>query len=478
MSGLARILREKGYRVSGTDLGASPLLDTLAKIGVSIRLGHSPDNIPPNTRLLVHSAAIGKNNPEVQLARKRRIRIARYSEVLGALMREKIGIAVAGTHGKTTTTAMVSHILSRGGFDPSFLVGGIVPDLLGNARLGYGVHFVAEACEYAASFHDLIPEVAVITNLEADHLDFYGNLMRLKKSFETFVARLPAHGRLVANAEDVNAMGVVVNAAPCPTSTFGIHVPATWKGADLMDRRGRYSFQLLRDGRNLGTVRLLVPGYHNVKNALAAAATAFAAGAAPRDILRGLSTFTGVERRFQIIARVHGITIVNDYAHHPTEIQALLSTAKRTYPRKRLIAVFQPHQGSRTRILMEDFARAFALADQVVVPEIYFVRDSEMERTLVSARSLVGRMKDLGVDAHFVPSLEGVVQFLLRNLLRGDVVLSVGAGPVGDLPSKLVPRLEQEHRSRFLPVPNVVLPLTTPTLPSREKAVRSIVDPA
>ncbi|MHC4780499.1 MAG: Mur ligase family protein, partial [Planctomycetota bacterium] len=244
MSGLARILREKGYPVSGTDLGSSPILDGLSKIGVCIRIGHSPLNIPQGTGLLVHTAAVSPKNAELLEAERRRIRIARYSEVLGALMKEKIGLAIAGTHGKTTTTAMVTHILKRGGFDPSYLVGGMSDDLCGNAQLGYGIHFVAEACEYAASFHDLVPEISVLTNLEEDHLDFYSNLGRLKKSFETFVARLPEHGRLIANAEDMNVMSVVINAAPCPVVTFGVHLAATWKPQQLRDRRGRYSFQL------------------------------------------------------------------------------------------------------------------------------------------------------------------------------------------------------------------------------------------
>ncbi|MHC4598185.1 MAG: UDP-N-acetylmuramate--L-alanine ligase [Planctomycetota bacterium] len=474
MSGLARILREKGYRVSGTDLGSSPILDGLSRAGVSVRLGHSPDHIPEGTSLVVHTAAVTGKNLELQEAGKRRIRVARYSEVLGALMREKIGIAVAGTHGKTTTTAMVTHILSRAGFDPSFLVGGMAPDLGGNARLGYGVHFVAEACEYAASFHDLVPKVAVLNNLEADHMDFYGSLGRLKKSFETFVARLPRHGRLIANVEDMNVMSVVVNAAPCPTTTFGIHMAATWKAANLQDRRGRYAFQLWREGKVLGRVRLLVPGYHNVKNALAAAATAHESGAHPRDIVKGLATFTGVERRFQVVGRVHGITLVNDYSHHPTEIRALLSTARKTYPDARIVCVFQPHQGSRTRVLMEDFARAFIHADHVILPEIYFVRDTEEERGLVSSKNLAGRMRDLGVDARFIPYRK-VIGHLIRTLGRGDLLLIVGAGPVGELPRELVARLERERRSRFLPARSTVLPPALSGLPAEKKREPSVI---
>jgi len=472
MSGLARILRERGYRVSGTDLGGSPLLDGLSKIGVSVRIGHSASHIPPRTSLVVVTAAVPRNNEELREAERRRIRVARYSEVLGALMKEKVGIAVAGTHGKTTTTSMVAHILKRGGFDPSYLVGGMVPDLGWNAQMGYGIHFVAEACEYAASFHDLVPEISVLTNIEADHLDYYGSMDRLKRSFETFVARLPSHGRLVANAEDLNVMGVVVNAAPVPATTFGIHVSAEWMARDLMERRGRYSFSLHRKGRDLGRVRLLVPGYHSVKNALASAATAFVSGASPADILKGLSTFQGVERRFQVVARVHGITLVNDYSHHPTELRALLSTARKTYPDNRIICVFQPHQGSRTRFLLEDFARAFVGSDLVIVPEIYFVRDSEEERTLVSSRNLVGRMKDLGVEARFVQSLDGAADELMGLLVRGDVLLSVGAGPVGDLPARLVSALEKERRSRFLPACSSVLPGKgyTPSAPAKHRA--------
>ncbi len=474
MSGLARIMRAKGYRVSGTDLGGSPLLDGLSRAGISVRIGHGSHQIPRKTGLVVHSAAIGATNPELREAHVRALPVARYSQVLGSLMREKIGVAVAGTHGKSTTSAMTAHILKRAGFDPTYLIGGMVPDLDGNAGLGYGVHFVAEACEYAASFHDLQPEVAVLTNIEADHLDYYGSFPALKRAFETFLKRLPPHGRVVANAEDMDVMSAVVNAAPCPVTTFGLHVPACFRGEDLEERRGRYRFRLVRDGREAGLVKLLVPGYHNVKNGLAAAGAAAAAGASSADIVKGLSTFRGVERRFQVIARVHGITVVNDYSHHPTEIRALLSTARKSYPNARILCVFQPHQGSRTRYLLEDFARAFVLADFVVVPEIYFVRDAFAERALVSSKNLVGRMRDLGVDGVFVPSFDRALAEMFKRVERGDVLLTVGAGPVGELPGRILKRLEKERRSRFMRVQSpvwVAQPEVLPASPASGKAL-------
>ncbi|MCU0722703.1 MAG: UDP-N-acetylmuramate--L-alanine ligase [Planctomycetes bacterium] len=445
MSGLARILRAKGYGVSGTDVCPSDLLESLARAGVRIRIGHAASNVPPDTGLVVRTAAVGDRNPEIEEANRRRLRVARYSEALGALMKEKIGIAVSGTHGKTTTSAMTAHILTKAGFDPSFLIGGLVNDLGGNAKLGYGAHFVAEACEYGASFHDLFAEVAVITAVEPDHLDFYGTFENLKKSFETFAGKLPAHGCLVANAEDVEAMSVVVNGARCPVWTFGVQVPALWTAKEIGEFRGRYEFTLVAEGRALGRVRLLVPGYHNVKNALAAAAAARAAGAAPKDIVKGLSTFTGVDRRFQVVGRAGGVTVITDYAHHPTKVRALLSTARKSYPGSRLCCVFQPHQGSRTRMLLEDFARAFVLADLTLVSEIYYVRDAAEERSLVSSRDLVARMKDFGLDARFVPSLDEMPSRLRAVLEPGDVLLCVGAGPIGDLPPRVMEMLEKER---------------------------------
>ncbi len=448
MSGLARIMVARGAEVSGSDMSQSTVTEGLERIGVPILLGHRREYLPGNATMVVRSAAVPDSNPEVAEAKSRGIPVLRYSKALGMSMEGRKGITVSGTHGKTTTTAMISKLLCDAGLDPTFLVGGLISEEKGNSRAGKGEHYVVEACEYAESFLDLKPRIAVVTNIESDHLDYYGTFKRIKKAFERFISMLPPDGLLVTNADDPECMSAAINAAQCRVETFGIEAPASVRPASLRERRGRYSFDVVAGGRTVRNLGLLVPGRHNVLNALAAAAVGLSVGASPEVIASSLSEFEGVKRRFEIVGRIADTTVVSDYAHHPTEIKAVLACARKTLPRRRIICVFEPHQGSRTRQLMTEFASAFAQADEVVLPDIYYVRDSADEASKVTSRDLEREISAAGTRAVYVPTYEGIVEYLRRNVRRGDVIIAMGAGTIERLPARIVAMLREKFATR------------------------------
>jgi UDP-N-acetylmuramate--alanine ligase len=458
MSGLARILVQSGVEVSGSDLNPSAVVEDLERAGVNVYIGHRPEFLHPSVETVVRSAAVPETNPEVAAARRRGVPVLRFSEMLGRCLVGREGIAVAGTHGKTTTTAMISHVLLACGADPSYLVGGLLPDGSGNARRGRGEHFVTEACEYAESFLDLTPRVAVITNVEPDHLDYYGNFGNVLGAFERFLGNLPEDGRVIINADDHEAMAVAVRAARCRVETFGIEAGAGLKARNLRQRRGRYAFELHGAG-SPQRVMLLVPGRHNVHNALAAASVCLEAGVDPKEIAWALSNFEGVKRRFEVVGRIANTTVISDYAHHPTEIRAALSCARKTMPHRRVFCIFQPHQGSRTRFLMKEFASAFIQADVVLLPDIYYVRDAEDEASRVTSRDLLREIRAFGTRCEHLPRFEQIVDYLRANVRRGDVIMAVGAGSIEDLPARVVRMLKAKFgtrrvaqaRRRFLP---------------------------
>lgn len=441
MSGLAVLLQRRGARVSGHDRARTPLLARLAQQGIAVHGGDDgAEALPDGTDLVVYSAAIPQDHPLLREARRREIRTARYAEMLGELQADGGGIAVAGTHGKSTTTAWLAYTLRQAGLDPSFIVGAEVDQLGGGSGAGDGPHFVVEACEYQGSFLRLRPEAAVLLNIEEDHLDCYRGIEEIQAAFTEFAALLPAHGLLVYNHDDPRCRRVA-GTAPCATQSFGRSPAANWRAGALRCVDGAYEYTILRDGAPLGAVRAGLPGAHNVANALAVAALATEAGAPWPALCGALASFRGARRRLELRDQANGVTIVDDYAHHPTEIRATLRAARERFEPARLWCIFQPHQHSRTRFLLDDFAQSFADADHVVVPDIYFVRDSQRERELVGAGDLVERIRQRGRDAVHVPALGDVASYLQPRLAAGDLVLTMGAGDIWKVADELVERL-------------------------------------
>jgi UDP-N-acetylmuramate--alanine ligase len=447
MRGLAAVLMREGAIVSGSDRQGSPHMDHLAELGAQVAVGQRAENLPEQLDRVVISAAIKPDNPEYAAALQRQIPIVKYATLLGEAMKAHCGVAVAGTHGKSTTTGLLAYMMTLAGLDPSYVVGADVPQLGGGSRAGSGVTFVAEACEYDHSYLKLYPRLAAILNVDFDHPDCYRDLAAVKASFAAFAALVPGDGLLVVNGEDRN-VPEVVELISAPIETFAIdNEQADWRAVNVQSFRGQCRFDLFYRGRKLGHARMKLPGRHNVMNALAAAALATHCGADPDAILRSLETFTGVGRRMELRGISRGITVVDDYAHHPTEIQASLRAIADAYEPERLWVVFQPHQHSRTRFLMEDFAKSFAAADVVLVPDIYFVRDSEAEKQAVSSEDLVSEIRRMGGDARYLKSFDEIASVLGDELRPGDCLVTMGAGSVYQVADRVLEVLSRRAAS-------------------------------
>jgi len=431
MSGLAEFVLQEGADVSGSDQKAGDAVSRLEAHDAKICIGqHQAENMPLGVDLVVASAAIKPDNPELIEARRRGVSVQKYAQFLGTLMKMRKGIAIAGTHGKSTTTAMVSYALHCAGKDPSFVIGAEVGQLGGGSHAGRGEHLVVEACEFDRSFHNYEPHAAAILNIEEDHLDYYhGGLPEIRQAFAEFAAKIVPGGLLVAGTADI---GVREIAEKChvPVETFGIGGRFDWRAENLEANQGCFTFDVYEKEGLFVSVRLAIPGRHNVLNALSTMALCHWAGAAPDAVTGALGGFTGAARRMEVIGEAAGVTVVDDYAHHPTEICATLKAARARFNPKRLWVVFQPHQHSRTRFFLKEFGLALAVADKVVVPDIYFVRDSEAERQAVSAENLVGELQRLGVDGLYIKEFESIRRYLVESLAPGDVLMTMGAGDV------------------------------------------------
>jgi UDP-N-acetylmuramate--alanine ligase len=361
----------------------------------------------------------------------------KYAELLGQVMQERHGVAVAGTHGKSTTTAMIAYALTQCGADPSFVVGGTVPQLGGGSHSGAGKVFVAEACEFDHSFHNLRPRVAIITNIEEDHLDCYKDIEDIVGSFRTFARLVPANGLIIANGQDAR-VGQAVGGLGTPIEWVALEREATWSTRATGIEGGCPRGHILRAGKSVADLKLVVPGEHNLFNATVALAACAACGVDPARAAEALGTFTGVDRRMTRVGAYNGATVVDDYGHHPTEVRATLKALRERYQPRRLFCVFQPHQHSRTRFLLNEFATAFAAADETIVPDIYFVRDSEAERARVSAADLVDRVTQNGQKARHLPRFDAIVDYLRGVAGAGDLVVTMGAGNVWEVGRELV----------------------------------------
>ena len=438
MSGIAEVLLNLGYRVTGSDARRGEMVERLERLGAKVSIGHDASHVE-GAHVVVYSSAVARDNVEVQAARLRGVPVIPRAEMLAELMRLKYGIAVAGTHGKTTTTSMVAAVLGAGGFDPTVVVGGRVHGLGANARLGQGEFLVAEADESDGSFLKLSPTIAVVTTIDAEHLDHYGDLDAVRAAFLAFANKVPFYGAAVLCLDQPNIQQMIPSVEK-RVITYGLEA-----SADLTARRLEFAgatarFEALRRGHALGVVSLQVPGRHNVLNALAAVAVGLDLDM-PFDVIAGaLAGFTGVQRRFQIRGQARGVLVVDDYGHHPAEIRATLAAAKAGYDR-RVITVFQPHRYSRTRDLRQEFLTAFNQSDVLVVMDIYGAGETPIPG--VSARGLAEGIAAHGHrEVHYMNGdRAAVVAFLCESTRSGDLVLTLGAGDVGALGAEVLARL-------------------------------------
>lgn len=440
MSGIAEVLLTQGYRVSGSDLVLSSSTARLQSLGAQIVLGHAAENSQA-ADVVVISSAVAENNPEVEAARKRAIPVVPRALMLAELMRLKQGIAVAGTHGKTTTTSLIASILTEGGLDPTFVIGGRLLSAGANARLGTGEFLVAEADESDASFLYLQPVLAVITNIDADHLTAYGHdFERLKQSFIDFAQRLPFYGTLIAASDDQHVRAIMP-AITKPIVTYGLNEGADLRAVNIVQEGTQMRFTVLRGKQADLAVMLNLAGQHNVRNALAAIAVAGQLGIADAAIGKALLQFKGVARRFQNygdIALPHGgsFTLIDDYGHHPAEIAATISAARGAFPGRRLLLAFQPHRYTRTRDLFEDFVAVLATADVLLLTEVYAA--GEQPIVVADSRSLARALRVNGkVEPIFVPEVSELPKEILKLARRGDVVITMGAGSIGTIGKQL-----------------------------------------
>ena len=437
MSGLARVLLDAGAAVTGTDPAATDQTAALSAAGVEVRRAQDGALVTPGVDLLVHTAAVHEDNADVRAARRLGLRVAVYAEILGEVMAERLGVAVAGTHGKSTTSALLAHALLACGADPSFVIGGTVPQLGGGSRSGGGRAFVAEACEFNRSFHRLHPTVAVITNVEEDHLDYYRDLTEIVEAFRIFAAEVRPGGAVIVNGDDANTRRAV-DGLP-GVQTVGVGEDCDWRTADVRLEDGRFACDVLRSGHPPVLLRPALPGRHNLSNAAVALAAAVFCGLDAPAAAAALATFHGVDRRMTELGTVGGATVVDDYGHHPTEVRATLAALRQRYSPRRLTCVFQPHQHSRTRDLMDAFAASFADADAVVLPPIYAARDSDADRRAVTSESLAEKINAAGPEkALALPTFAACVGHLKSSLAEGDLIVTMGAGDVWKVARDLV----------------------------------------
>lgn len=428
MSSIARVLHARGCKVTGSDRSENITTARLRESGIDVKIGHDASNVG-DAAVVVYSAAIPADNPEMIAARESGIELVERGEMLGRLMKEhKIRVAVTGTHGKTTTTSMIDLVLHRGELNPTSLIGSDIVELGSNARCGGDEIFVTEACEAFRSFHHLDPTIAVITNIDADHLDYYGDIEHIEESFKQFIDRVDPNGVIIACSDDKRTMKVLEGCGK-HVITYGVQGTPDYL-ASLVSISGNHpSYNLVRRGLDMGVIRLSVPGEHNILNSLAAAAVGSYLGVDMSVIQPALLDFKGAYRRFQILYNGDGKTVVDDYAHHPAEIAATLKGAKAGY-HERVIAIFQPHLYSRTKLLLDEFAKALSIADEVIVLAAYAAR--EKPDAGVDGDAIVQKLAENGYEsASFVSDKDQLALNVMNRLKSGDMALFMGAGDIG-----------------------------------------------
>lgn len=426
MSGIAEILLNNNYKVSGSDKSKSKLTSNLESKGATIYIGHNKDNIK-NVDLVVYTAAIPQDNPELVRAKELNLTTMDRAEFLGHVMKgHKYNIAISGTHGKTTTTSMFSHIALSADLDPTILVGGNLDAINGNVRVGNSNYFITEACEYKASFLKFYPYIGVILNIEAEHLDFYKDINDIQNTFIKFAKLISKEGFLIINADDERALSILKE-VDCNVITFGIEKGTIRAKNITFNHNGYPSFDVYNEENKLFSLTLNVPGTYNILNSLASISAAIGLNIDKESINKGLSSFHGTHRRFEIKGKVDGITVIDDYAHHPTEIKATLNAAKNV-PHNRIFCVFQPHTYSRTINLFEDFSNSFFNTNTLVLADIYAAR--EKDTGIVSSDKLGDRIREKSVDCKNFHDFNNIVGFLNKELKDGDLLITLGAGDV------------------------------------------------
>ena len=428
MSGLAEILLERGFTVSGSDAHESELTDKLTAHGAKIIYGQRAENITDGIDAVVYTAAVHPDNPEYAAAAAKNLPILSRAELLGQLMKNyEKSIAVSGTHGKTTTTSMISQILLQAESDPTITVGGILKAIDGNLRVGKSDVFISEACEYTNSFLNFRPKYSIILNIEAEHLDFFKDIQDIRNSFHLFAKNTKENGAIIINGEIENYKEITDGLTP-QVITYGMTEACDFYPENItFNEKACAGFTAMYHGEKVMDVSLNVPGLHNVSNALAAIALCLDLKISKENIVAGLSAFGGADRRFQYKGTVDGVTIIDDYAHHPTEIRATLTAAKK-YPHKRLVLVFQPHTYSRTKAFLNDFADVLSMADVVVLADIYAAR--EKNTFGISSKDIETKLKEKGTACHYFPSFTEIENYLLENCINGDLLITMGAGDI------------------------------------------------
>ncbi|MDE6626650.1 MAG: UDP-N-acetylmuramate--L-alanine ligase [Lachnospiraceae bacterium] len=436
MSGLAEILLKENFTITGSDAKGSEIVDNLMDMGARINIGQCAENITDDIDLVVYTAAVHADNPEFAACEAKKLPMLTRAQLLGQMMNNyKYSVAVAGTHGKTTTTSMLSQILLEADVDPTISVGGILDSIGGNVRVGKSDYFVTEACEYTNSYHAFFPYISIILNVDADHLDFFSGIEEIIESFHTFAENLPDNGTLVVNG-DMDCLSQITRDLRCNIVTFGMTDTSQYYPANIeTDEKGHMNYTLMIDGTAHERIHLNIGGIHNIMNSLSTIVVADILGIDRESVIAGLSCFGGAHRRFELKGRLGDVTIIDDYAHHPTEIKATLTTATHT-PHNELWVVFQPHTYTRTKALFEEFAEALKGFDHVILVDIYAAR--EIDTGLVHAKDLAERIREYGTDTRYFSSFTAVENYLLKNCKKNDLLITMGAGDVNLIGEELL----------------------------------------
>ncbi len=435
---LAELLADAGFRVSGSDRAPSPLTHVLESKGIKVFYGQRAENMTDPIDCVVFTSAILPDNPEYIAAHEKQLPCLTRGQLMGQIMKNyQMPVAVSGTHGKTTTTSMISEILLQADLDPTLSIGGILKDIGSNMRIGKSGYFVTEACEYTNSFLDFFPRIGIILNIEADHLDFFRDLDDIRNSFRKFAELLPENGCLIINGQIENPDEITHN-LKCPVVTFGPDDNSDYHPADIhYNSLGCPTFTLYGPGNRERQFTLQVPGEHNIYNAMAAVALADRLSIDSGITVRALGAYRGTDRRFEYKGSIGGVTVIDDYAHHPTEITATLKAAA-NYPHKRLWCVFQPHTYSRTKAFLKELAQALTLADKVVLTDIYAAREND--DLGISSEDLLREVQSLGQECHYFSTFDETENFLLENCINGDMLITMGAGDVMKIGENLLGR--------------------------------------
>ncbi|NLM43364.1 MAG: UDP-N-acetylmuramate--L-alanine ligase [Clostridiales bacterium] len=440
MSGLAHILLSRGYKVQGSDIQYSTIIQKLEKNGAVVNIPHNAANIH-GADLIIYTSAVKDDNPEIIEAKKQNIPLIDRATFLGTVMKEySYRIAVAGCHGKTTSTSMISIIFQNAGLDPTILLGGELDSIGGNVRIGKGPYFITEACEYMDNFLKFYPFYGIILNIDEDHLDYFKDIEHIKESFIKFVKLIPPEGCLAVCADNKNAMDMIPH-AKYNTATFGIENKADYMAKDIeFDTLGLPTFKVYKRGQDIGIYKLQIPGRHNILNCLSAFAVSDFFGI-PNDVIRkSLMEFKGTHRRFDILGTINDITVVDDYAHHPTEIKATLEAAKK-FPHNKLWCIFQPHTYTRTKLLFNEFASSFKEADYVIITDIYAAREKDTGE--IHSKDLVEEANRIKNNAIYMKEFHDIAEYVSKNAKAGDMVLTVGAGSITKLGPMILEKLKR-----------------------------------